>query len=100
MVITLDVVMQGIDGWGVLQQLKTEPDLANIPVIMVTIVDNEIMGMKMGASSYLVKPVDRDRLAVLVEKYRADRTGADLHGVPVGAGPSHGSNGGRWKWDS
>jgi signal transduction histidine kinase/ActR/RegA family two-component response regulator len=92
MLITLDVVMQGIDGWGVLQRLKTDPALSSIPVIMVTIVDNELMGTKMGASNYLVKPVDRDRLAELVEKYRADRPAADLDAVPVGAAPSSGGN--------
>jgi DNA-binding response OmpR family regulator len=40
---------------------------------MVTIVDNEAMGLDLGASNYLIKPVDRDRLAVLIEKHRAGR---------------------------
>jgi len=41
---------------------------------MVTIVDNEAMGLDLGASNYLIKPVQRDRLAVLVEKHRAARS--------------------------
>jgi len=40
---------------------------------MVTIVDNEAMGLDLGASNYLIKPVDRDRLAVLIEKHRTGR---------------------------
>jgi DNA-binding LytR/AlgR family response regulator len=41
---------------------------------MVTVVDNESMGFELGASSYLIKPVDRDRLAVLIEKHRLTRS--------------------------
>jgi DNA-binding response OmpR family regulator len=73
-VITLDVVMPQYDGWTVLKKLKRDPSLAKIPVIMVTIVDNEAMGMDLGASNYLIKPVDRDRLAVLIEKHRVAST--------------------------
>jgi CheY-like chemotaxis protein/anti-sigma regulatory factor (Ser/Thr protein kinase) len=74
LVITLDVVMPEFDGWSVLKKLKSDPALSDIPVIIVTIVDNEPVGLDLGAASYLVKPVDRDRLAVLVEKYRMARS--------------------------
>jgi len=76
MVITLDVMMPECDGWAVLKKLKGDEALAQIPVIMVTIVDNEAMGLDLGASSYLIKPVDRDRLAVLIEKHRGGRSNA------------------------
>jgi signal transduction histidine kinase/DNA-binding NarL/FixJ family response regulator len=69
-IITLDVVMPRMDGWTVLKELKSDPELSAIPVIMVTIVDNEVTALNLGASNYLVKPVDRDRLAELVEQYR------------------------------
>jgi PAS domain S-box-containing protein len=69
-VITLDVMMPGMDGWAVLSQLKADPELADIPVIMVTIVDDRNLGYALGATDYLTKPVDRDRLAALVRKYR------------------------------
>jgi signal transduction histidine kinase/DNA-binding NarL/FixJ family response regulator len=83
LVITLDVVMPEFDGWSVLKKLKSDPALAEIPVIIVTIVDNEPMGLDLGAASYLVKPVDRDRLAVLVEKYRMARSGdVERHSAP------------------
>ena len=71
--ITLDVEMPEMDGWRVLQQLKADSDLAEIPVIMVTVADSEPRGFELGASSYLVKPVDRERLAVLVEQCRIAR---------------------------
>jgi two-component system sensor histidine kinase/response regulator len=73
LLITLDVMMPEMDGWNVLRQLKAEPALKEIPVIMVTIVDNEPMSIALGASGYLIKPVDRERLAALVEKYGALR---------------------------
>jgi PAS domain S-box-containing protein len=74
--ITLDVMMPETDGWSVLKQLKADPRMADIPVIMVTIVDNVPLGVNLGASGYLVKPVDRERLAVLVERYRRSVGGA------------------------
>jgi CheY-like chemotaxis protein len=74
LVVTLDVIMPDCDGWTVLNKLKADPELAEIPVIMVTVVDNESMGFELGASSYLIKPVDRDRLAALIEKHRLTRS--------------------------
>jgi signal transduction histidine kinase/CheY-like chemotaxis protein len=73
LLITLDVIMPECDGWIVLSKLKSDPNVAQIPVIMVTVVDNAAMGLDMGASNYLIKPVDRDRLAVLIEKHRVAR---------------------------
>ncbi|HEY2546015.1 MAG TPA: ATP-binding protein [Candidatus Acidoferrum sp.] len=85
LVITLDVIMPDWDGWTVLNKLKADSDLAEIPVIMVTIVDNEAMGRDLGASSYLIKPVDRERLVTLIEKHRAIRTStlAQASAVPA-----------------
>jgi PAS domain S-box-containing protein len=77
LLITLDVMMPEMDGWRVLTQLKADPGLAEIPVIMVTIVDDEPMGLGLGASGYLIKPVDRERLAVLVEQYRSARSSGE-----------------------
>jgi signal transduction histidine kinase/FixJ family two-component response regulator len=74
LVITLDVIMPDGDGWSILNKLKADPQLANIPVIMVTVVDNEAMGFDLGAANYLIKPVDRDRLAVLIQKHRETRS--------------------------
>jgi DNA-binding response OmpR family regulator len=83
LLITLDVVMPDCDGWTVLNRLKSDSQLAKIPVIMVTVVDNEAMGLDLGASNYLIKPVDRDRLAVLVEKHRVTRSSTITDDNPV-----------------
>jgi signal transduction histidine kinase/ActR/RegA family two-component response regulator len=89
MIITLDVVMPGRDGWSVLNQLKSDPELSEIPVIMVTIVDNEAMGINLGASNYLVKPVHRERLVDLIEKYRVTRSSAPKTiKIPVSISPT------------
>jgi signal transduction histidine kinase/NO-binding membrane sensor protein with MHYT domain/CheY-like chemotaxis protein len=69
-VIMLDVLMPGMDGWAVLTELKADPELATIPVIMVTILDEKNMGFALGASDYLTKPIDREYLAGLLRKYR------------------------------
>jgi signal transduction histidine kinase/CheY-like chemotaxis protein len=69
-IITLDVVMPQMNGWDVLGALKADPALTAIPVIMVTIVDHEALGLERGASNYLVKPIDRDRLAEALDKHR------------------------------
>src|SRR5258705_175270 len=83
LVVTLDVIMPDCDGWAVLNMFKADPELAEIPVIMVTVVDNEAMGIELGASNYLIKPVDRDRLAVLIEKHRVARASGVMEGEAV-----------------
>jgi signal transduction histidine kinase/DNA-binding response OmpR family regulator len=67
--ITLDVMMPGMDGWTVLSTLKSDPELADIPVIMVTIVDDRSTAYALGASDYLTKPIERERLHTLLAKY-------------------------------
>jgi signal transduction histidine kinase/CheY-like chemotaxis protein len=69
-VITLDVLMPGMDGWEVLKMLKADPVLSTIPVIMITMADDRSTGYSLGASDYLTKPIDRERLAVSVRRYR------------------------------
>ena len=71
--ITLDVMMPGMDGWAVLSALKADPDLAEIPVILLSFVGNKSLGFALGASDYLTKPVDGKRLAALLRKYRRDQ---------------------------
>jgi Amt family ammonium transporter len=68
--ITLDVMMPGKDGWSVLTDLKSDPDLAEIPVIMLTMVDEKGMGYALGAADYLTKPIERDRLIAVLQKYQ------------------------------
>jgi signal transduction histidine kinase/DNA-binding response OmpR family regulator len=61
--ITLDVMMPDLDGWTVLAAIKGDPELSDIPVILMSIVDDRKRGYALGATDYMVKPVDRDRLA-------------------------------------
>jgi signal transduction histidine kinase/DNA-binding response OmpR family regulator/HAMP domain-containing protein len=72
--ITLDVMMPDLDGWTVLAALKGDPALADIPVILVTIVDERQRGYALGAVEYMVKPIDRERLAAVLRQL-ADGTG-------------------------
>jgi len=74
-VITLDVMMPGMDGWEVLATLKSDPELAEIPVIMLTILDEQRIGFTLGASDYLTKPIDRSRLLAALERCGARSTG-------------------------
>jgi CheY-like chemotaxis protein len=88
--ITLDVMMPGMDGWSVLTALKNDPELADIPVIMLTIVDDKNMGYALGASDYITKPIDRERLITLVAKYMpTDRQAAERHHQAAERHPTH-----------
>jgi adenylate cyclase len=69
--ITLDVMMPDIDGWTVLAALRGDPQLADIPVVMATIVDERRQGMTLGAVGYLTKPIDRDKLIEIMRRYGA-----------------------------
>jgi signal transduction histidine kinase/CheY-like chemotaxis protein len=78
-VITLDVQMPGMDGWSVLKTLKADPDLRDIPVIMVSIVGDQQTGYALGAVESLSKPVDRDVLLGIVSRYvAAEKVGTAL----------------------
>lgn len=57
-VITLDVILPGIDGWQLLQQLKSDPATSEIPVVVISIVASEATGRALGAADYFVKPVN------------------------------------------
>jgi CheY-like chemotaxis protein len=69
--ITLDVLMPGMDGWAVLRQLKADSDLQHTPVIMVSVTSEMDMAYTLGAVEHLTKPVDRDALRRLVGQYAA-----------------------------
>jgi signal transduction histidine kinase/DNA-binding response OmpR family regulator len=60
--ITLDIAMPDLDGWTVLAALKGNPATSHIPVVLLTIVDEKSRGFALGATEYLVKPIDREQL--------------------------------------
>ncbi|HEX2905393.1 MAG TPA: response regulator, partial [Phototrophicaceae bacterium] len=74
-VITLDVLIPGKDGWAILAALKADPDLAAIPVIMLSITDDKQMGFSLGAADYLTKPIDRNQLVAALNRYTRGKTG-------------------------
>jgi signal transduction histidine kinase/DNA-binding response OmpR family regulator len=79
LLITLDVMMPGLDGWAVLKELKSDPTLRHIPVMMVTIEGEQDLGYTLGAVEHLTKPVDREKLLQLVSHH----AGPDGGGVAL-----------------
>ena len=82
--ITLDVLMGGMDGWSVLNAIKSDPELARIPVIILSVMDNRNYGFLLGASEYLSKPIDRSRLIEVLLRYE---TGPHAHVLIVDDDP-------------
>ena len=69
--ILLDVMMPRMDGWSVLTALKADPELADTPVVMVSIVQERALAVSLGAADYLIKPVQWHRLRTVLDRYRA-----------------------------
>jgi len=67
--ITLDVMMPDMDGWAVLKAIKASPALREVPVIMLTMVDDPERGHTLGAADYVTKPVNRRRLSKILKRY-------------------------------
>jgi len=61
-VITLDIMMPGLDGWQVLAQFKDDPELRDIPVVLLSMMEDRARGFALGAAEYLCKPISRERL--------------------------------------
>ncbi len=77
-VITLDIMMPHMDGWSVLTALKEAPDLAGIPVVLVSMVENRSLGFALGAAAVVPKPIDRDLLLQRVRSQCAQPEGVAL----------------------
>ena len=71
--VLLDVLMPGVDGWSVLTQLKSDPELSEIPVVMVTSVDRRSLAAALGAAEYMLKPVQWDRFRSVMERFRTSQ---------------------------
>ena len=67
--IILDVLMPKVDGWSVLSTIKADEQLSDIPVIIQSVSDDRDLGYMLGATEYLVKPVDRDKLVTLLRRH-------------------------------
>ncbi len=73
-VIILDVMMPKMDGWEVLSYLKADAELARIPVIILSLIEDKSVGYSLGASDYLIKPVTREQLSKVLQKYHFSQT--------------------------
>ena len=67
--ITLDILLPEIDGWEVLSRLKANELTRNIPVVVVSVIDNPALGKALGALDYFIKPVDRGALVSRLSQY-------------------------------
>jgi CheY-like chemotaxis protein len=67
--ITLDILLPEVDGWEVLNRLKADEDTRNIPVVVVSVIDNPALGRALGAMDYFVKPVDGKALLSRLSQY-------------------------------
>jgi len=76
--VTLDIMMPDLDGWTVLAAIKGDPELAGIPVVLMSIVDQKNRGYALGAADYLVKPVDRTKLVETLRNIRGAIAGRVL----------------------
>lgn len=68
-IIVLDIMMPRLDGWAVLSKLKEDDAVKHIPVVMLSMIDNESLGFALGANDYLTKPVDRDKFVAVLRQY-------------------------------
>ena len=71
--ITLDIMMPGMDGWEAITRLKEDAHTRDIPLIVVSIIDNKDLGFRLGADDYLVKPIDKDALLAVLQKFHGRR---------------------------
>ena len=90
--VTLDVMMPEMDGWRVLQAMRADPRLASIPVIVCSIVDNRPLGYSLGASDYLLKPVDPATLTDTLDRVsvRGTHNGDEGDGYVLVVDDEHG----------
>jgi len=68
MAVTSDIMMPGMDGWSVLSAIKSDPEISDIPVIMLTMGDTQELGFALGAFDFLSKPLDRNQLLKALER--------------------------------
>jgi signal transduction histidine kinase/CheY-like chemotaxis protein len=85
--VVLDIRLPGLDGWEVLAQLRAAPETADLPVVVVSVVDERQRGLALGASEYLLKPVQRsDLVAALARVGRVEALEEAVPTASSGAG--------------
>ena len=72
-IVIFDILMPGMDGWSVLSQLKAAPGMADVPIILLTMLENKEMGFALGAADYLTKPIDAAKLFPVLDRHRSTK---------------------------
>ncbi|MFC4601277.1 MHYT domain-containing protein [Cohnella hongkongensis] len=72
--ICLDILMPSMDGWSVLSELKKDPELREIPVVILSMTNDKQLGYALGASEFLTKPLNRDQLVEMMDKHLTNKT--------------------------
>lgn len=85
-VVLLDVEMPYLDGWSVLHAIRSDPELGHTPVVMISVVNEQSLGYTLGATDYLVKPIEWDHLTAIIDRYRHVQATADVLVVDDDAG--------------
>ena len=88
--VVLDIRLPGIDGWEVLSRIKGDPATAQVPIVVVSILDERGRGVSLGADEYIVKPVTRELLVPALRRAgvlsdMADAAGTDQPPGSAGA---------------
>ncbi|WP_181703147.1 response regulator [Chthonobacter albigriseus] len=81
--ITLDIMMPHVDGWAVLMALKADPELADIPVVIISITDERSLAFTLGAAAMLTKPFDRLELIEVLDRELAESRTVDGRSVLI-----------------
>jgi DNA-binding response OmpR family regulator len=84
-VITLDVMMPVMDGWATLKQIKADPELKDIPVAMLTQLDERGLGLVLGADDYLFKPIDWKAMSASIKKWVRRKNDASVLAITKSA---------------
>lgn len=74
-VIALDIMMPGMDGWAVLQAIRADPELRETAVVIVSMLDEKPLGMALGADDYLTKPLRREQVLASIQRLVPVRDG-------------------------
>jgi signal transduction histidine kinase/CheY-like chemotaxis protein len=74
-VVALDIMMPGMDGWAVLQAIRADPDLKGTAVVVISMLDEKPLGLALGADDYLTKPLRREQLVACIQRLVPVRDG-------------------------